>query len=131
MKNPVLVRELRGDTDPVAFAREANSSGTLHITPLEQAKVDAATLRDRTMLKLNVSEGQDIDRALRSRDNKPFIDDFLATVPANERANLLTKNGELNQMGLYRAKAAVIPGHSPAKQASAWRSRCWKASTRT
>lgn len=107
MKNPVLVRELTGDTDPVAFAREANSSGTLRMSPLEQAKVDANTISDRSMLKLTVEPGQDIDKALRSRANKAFIDDFLKDVPDNERANLLTRQGDLNQMGLYRVKAAV------------------------
>lgn len=107
MKNPVLVRRLEGDTDPVAFAREANSSGVLRMSPLEQAKVDANVLTDKHMLRLHVGEGQDIDRALRDPANKPFINDFLKTIPDNERANLLTRSGDLNQMGLYRTKAAI------------------------
>lgn len=107
MEHPVLVRELRGDVDPVAFAREANTSGTLRMSPLEQAKVDAQLLNDRSVLRLNVDEGQSIDQALRHKDNRPFVDDFLKTVPENERATLLTRDGQLNQMGLYRAKAAV------------------------
>ncbi len=107
MKNPVLVRRLEGDADTAAFAREANSSGMLRMSPLEQAKVDAHVLSDRAMLKLNVGDGQDIDRALRDKANKPFIDEFMKTVPDNERANLMTRNGDLNQMGLYRMKAAI------------------------
>jgi len=107
MKNPVLVRRLEGNHDAAAFAREANSSGTLRMSPLEQAKVDAGQISNQHMLKLHVTENGDIDRALRDKTNKPFIDDFLANVPDNERANLLTRNGELNQMGLYRAKAAI------------------------
>lgn len=107
MQNPVLVRRLQGDHDAAAFAREANSSGTLRMSPLEQAKVDAGMISDRHMLKLNAHETGDIDRALRDKSNKPFVDEFLASVPDNERANLLTRNGELNQMGLYRAKAAI------------------------
>lgn len=107
MKNPVLVRRLQGDTDPAAFAREANSSGTLRMSPLEQAKVDASSIGNDHMLKLHVTEGQDIDRSLRDKNNKAFVADFLSTVPANERANLLTRDGDLNQMGLYRIKAAV------------------------
>lgn len=107
MQNTVLVRQLRGDDDPIAFAREANTSGTLRMSPLEQAKVDADLLSDRSMLRLNVAEGQDIDRALRDPSNRPFVQDFLRTVPENERANLLTRSGDLNQMGLYRMKAAV------------------------
>lgn len=107
MRNPVLVRELKGDTDPAAFAREANSSGTLRMSPLEQAMVDAQNVGDRSLLKLNVKDNQGIDLALRDPANKAFVNDFLSTVPANERANLLTRNGDLNQMGLYRAKAAL------------------------
>jgi 2'-5' RNA ligase len=118
MKNPVLVRELKGDADPVAFAREANSSGTLRMSPLEQAKVDAGLVADRSLLKLNVRDGQDIDKALRDPSNKAFINDFLATVPDNERANLLTRNGELNQMGLYRAKAALYTKAFPGEAGS-------------
>lgn len=107
MSHPVLVRQLQGDVDTVAFAREANSSGTLRMSPLEQAKVDAGLLHDRSVLKINVDEGQSIDQALRAKSNRPFVDDFLNSVPENERAYLLTRDGELNQMGLYRAKAAV------------------------
>jgi hypothetical protein len=107
MQNPVLVRRLQGDHDAAAFAREANTSGTLRMSPLEQAKVDAGQISNQHMLKLHVSDSGDIDRALRDKANKPFIDDFLAGVPDNERANLLTRHGELNQMGLYRVKAAV------------------------
>lgn len=121
MRTPVLVRELKGDADPIAFAREANSSGTLRMSPLEQAKVDAQVLTDKNMLRLNVADGADIDRALRAKDNKPFIDDFLKTVPENERATLLTRNGELNQAGLYRIKAAVytkaFPGEAGERMA--------------
>jgi len=107
MRRPVLVRELKGDADPVAFAREANSSGTLRMSPLEQAKVDSQVVSHDSMLKLRVGEGQDIDRALRDKVNKPFVDDFLKSVPENERATLLTRDGSLNQAGLYRMKAAV------------------------
>lgn len=107
MQNPVLVRQLKGDVDPVAFAREANSSGTLRMSTLEQAKVDAHVLSDKAMTGLSVREGQDIDRSLRDASNKPFVDGFLATVPSNERAALLTRDGNLNQAGLYRIKAAV------------------------
>lgn len=121
MQNPVLVRELKGGADPVAFAREANSSGTLRMSPLEQAKVDAQTMADRSVLRLNVKPEQNIDQALRDPGNKAFLNEFLATVPDNERATLLTRNGELNQMGLYRAKAALytkaFPGESGSRLA--------------
>lgn len=121
MERPVLVRELKGDVDAAAFAREANSSGTLRMSPLEQARVDAGQISDRSLLNMNIREGQDIDRALRDPGNKPFINEFLATVPDNERATLLTRNGDLNQMGLYRIKAAVytraFPGEAGGRMA--------------
>jgi hypothetical protein len=95
------------DVDPVDFAREANTSNTLRMSPLEQAKVDATNVNNRMMSKLVVDEGKDIDKALKSPENREFVNDFLSTVPDNERATLLTRDGSLNQMGLYRAKAAV------------------------
>jgi hypothetical protein len=117
---PVLVRQIDSTTDPIAFARDANSSGTLRMSPLEQAAVDANTLSDASVLLLHVGDSN-IDAALRSSANQPFVDAFLKMVPSNERANLLTKNGTLNQLGLYRAKAALFtrafPGDAGARLA--------------
>ena len=107
MKNPVVVRQLEDGVDPVAFAREANSSGTLRMSPIEQARVDAEAMPQSTIAKLKSEEGQTLDAALRSSANKEFINAFLKVVPDNERASLLTADGELNPVGLYRAKAAV------------------------
>ena len=107
MKNPVVVRQLEPGVDPVAFAREANSSGTLRMSPIEQARVDAEAMPHSTIAKLVSEEGQTLDAALRSPANKEFINSFLKVVPDNERASLLTADGELNPVGLYRAKAAV------------------------
>jgi phage portal protein BeeE len=121
LRRPLLVRELLGEDDPAAFAREANTSQTLRMSPLEQARVDAQVLRDRDVLRLGVKDDQGIDAALRDRDNAPFVQAFLATVPDNERATLLTRNGDLNQMGLYRMKAAlyskVFPGEAGERMA--------------
>ena len=107
MKNPIVVRQLEDGVDPVAFAREANSSGTLRMSPIEQARVDAEAMPQSTIAKLKSEEGQTLDAALRSPANKEFINAFLKVVPDNERASLLTADGELNPVGLYRAKAAV------------------------
>jgi hypothetical protein len=107
MQRPVMVRELMGEHDTVAFAREANSSGTLRMSPMEQAKVDATQISDDHMLGFHVKEDQGIDQALRDPDNKKWVDGFMKDVPANEAANLRTRDGALNQMGLYRAKAAI------------------------
>jgi HK97 family phage portal protein len=121
MQRPVLVRELMGDTDPAAFAREANSSGTLRMSPLEQAKVDAGQISNDHMLRFSVKDDQTIDQALRDRANAPWVSEFLSDIPDNERANLLTRNGDLNQMGLYRVKAAIytraFPGEAGERMA--------------
>ena len=117
MKHPVLVRELAPGTDRVAFAQAANSSGVLRMSPLEQAAVDGKTLPDTAVLKLHIGEGS-LDQALRSKANEPFIDDFLAMVPQNEKANLVTRHGTLNQLGLYRAKAALFSKAFPGEAGS-------------
>jgi len=121
MERPVLVRELVDDTDTAAFAREANSSGTLRMSPLEQAKVDANLISDDQMLRFEVKDDQNIDQALRDRANAAWVNSFLETIPDNERANLLTRDGSLNQMGLYRAKAAIytraFPGEAGERMA--------------
>jgi hypothetical protein len=113
MKHPVLVRELTGDHDTAAFAREANSSGTLRMSPMEQAKVDAGQITDAHMLSFHVKEDQSIDHALRDPDNRAWVNRFMKSIPENEAANLKTRDGDLNQMGLYRAKAAIYTSAFP------------------
>lgn len=113
MKNPVLVRMLPDDADSVQFAREANSSGTLRMSPIEQARVDADTLPRDAMRMIESDGGESIDRALRSPANRPFVEAFLASVPDNERAALVTADGSLNPVGLYRVKSALYVGTFP------------------
>lgn len=107
MKNPVLVRQVDPTVDRVTFAREANAPAVLGMSRMEQAAVDAKVLPDRAVSGLVVREGQDIDRALRSPDNKAVVDGLLNRLPPNERARLMTRDGTLNQDGLYRVKAAI------------------------
>jgi hypothetical protein len=121
MKNPVLVRMLPDDVDSVQFAREANSSGTLRMSPIEQARVDADTLPKSAMRMIDPGDGENIDRALRSPANKPFVEAFLSSIPDNERAALVTADGSLNPVGLYRVKSAMyvstFPGESGGRMA--------------
>ena len=113
MKNPVLVRMLPSDTDAVAFAREANSSGTLRMSPIEQARVDANLIPNGALRSIDPGDGENIDRALRMPSNRPFVEAFLSSVPDNERAALVTADGSLNPVGLYRAKAALYVNAFP------------------
>lgn len=116
MRSPVLVRERLDQVDRTAFAREANSPPVLQMSTLENARVDAKRLTDDTMLRLQVREDQSIDLALRANSNRPFVRDFMQTLPDNERATLMRADGTLNQQGIWRIKAAlftrVFPGEA-------------------
>jgi hypothetical protein len=105
---PVLVRERLSDVDRSAFAREANAPPVLQMSPLEQARVDAGRISDASLLRLTVKEDQSIDKALRAAANREFVQGFLGSLSENERAVLLRKNGTLNQMGIWRMKAALF-----------------------
>jgi hypothetical protein len=113
---PVLVRERLSDVDRAAFAREANAPPVLQMSPLEQARVDAGRVSDAALLGLTVREGQGIDQALRAASNRKFVQSFLGSLEENESAVLMRKDGTLNQMGIWRMKAALFtrafPGES-------------------
>ena len=123
-KNPVIVRERLGDDDRVAFAREANAPPVLQMSTLETAQVDSRRLKDSDALSLKVREDQTIDQALRSRDNQDFVQRFMQTLPANDRASLMRSDGTLNQMGIYRMKGALFtrafPGDAGGKVAESF-----------
>jgi len=116
MRSPILVRERIETVDRAAFAREANAPPVLQMSTLENARVDARRLTDDTMLRLQVREDQSIDLALRANSNRPFVRDFMQTLPENERATLMRADGTLNQQGIWRIKAAlftrVFPGEA-------------------
>jgi hypothetical protein len=78
------------------------------MSPLELAKVDASRIDDAMLLRLVVKEEQSIDKALRAAANREFIGGFMRSLSENERAMLLRKNGTLNQMGIWRMKAALF-----------------------
>jgi hypothetical protein len=105
---PVLVRERITEVDRTAFAREANSAPILQMSPLELAKVDASRIDDAMLLRLQVKEDQSIDKALRAAANREFVGGFMRSLSENERAMLLRRNGTLNQMGIWRMKAALF-----------------------
>jgi hypothetical protein len=108
IRSPVLVRERIDAVDRAAFAREANAPPLLQMSTLENAVIDAKRLTDETLLRLHVREDQSIDLALRARGNAAFVRDFMQTLPDNERAILMRADGSLNQMGIWRIKAALF-----------------------
>ena len=105
---PVLVRERISDVDRIAFAREANQSAVLQLSPLELALQDARALSDRFIKALMVSEGQSLDQALTAPANRGLVRHFLEKAPENERAALIDGRGNLNIQGLQRLKAALF-----------------------
>lgn len=108
IKNPVLVRERLTSVDRAEFAKEANSASVLQMSPLEVAKNDARKIKDESLFSLQVGDNQSIDEALRSPKNGAFVQKFMTNLPDNERASLMRSNGTLNQMGLWRMKAAIF-----------------------
>ena len=108
IKNPVLVRERVSNVDRAQFAKEANQAAVLQMSPLEVAKIDASKITDESLFTLEVGENQSLDQALRTVKNQGFVRKFMGTLPENERAPLMRANGTLNQMGLWRMKAAVF-----------------------
>jgi len=108
IKNPVLVRERLSKVNRADFAKEANQANVLQMSPLERAKNDAKSLKDSSLFNLQIGDDQSIDQALRSPKNARFVQEFLGGLPDTERASLMRGNGTLNQMGLWRMKAAVF-----------------------
>ncbi len=108
MKAPVLVRELVGDTDRVAFAKEANQPPVLQMSPLERAKGDAGNITERHLNMLDVKDDENIDLALRRAGNRGFVQGFYKTLPANEQAQLQRADGSINKAGIERVKAALF-----------------------
>lgn len=109
IENPVLVRVRQDDSiDRVGFAKEANSAAVLQMSPMEQAEQDARLLNEKSLGKLAIKEDQNIEEALRSRENQPFVRDYVSGLPANERAVVMRSDGSLNRMGIWRLKAAIF-----------------------
>ncbi len=108
VKDPVLVRQRVTQLDRAKFAAEANQSAVLTMWPLEQALQDAKRISPNLVAGITVREGQSLEAALLSKDNRPLVTGFMQEIPANERAALIGSGGELNQAGIQRLKAALF-----------------------
>lgn len=121
--NPVLVRERETQVPSRAsFAEETNPRRGLAMSATENATVDARHISDQMVEGLQVGPEQTIEEALKAAANRQFVRDFLATIPANDLADLVTESGELNKDGLARMRAALFartfPGESGQKLAN-------------
>jgi hypothetical protein len=104
MEHPVIVRVRKTEVDRPEFAREANQSNLMHNSPVETAFSDAERITDAMMAKYQPDEDGDV----LVEENKPFINDFLATLGKNEAAGLKDKYGEPNKKMIERVQAAVF-----------------------
>ncbi len=107
-RNPVLVRERVSDVDRVSFFREANDPTTMRASEFEQGVFDAQNISDDAIINLAVNPEWTIDQALRSPDNDAFTRSFVSSLPENERATMVDKDGRLSAEGLRRIKNAIF-----------------------
>ena len=108
MRAPVLVRVRTAPVDRLEFVRQANESALLVMSPVEQARADAA--RIDSMDDLTPTEDGDFAG---SRD---FIRRFIGRLPATEQAGMIDAAGRLSQAGYARVRNAVLArayGDSP------------------
>jgi len=108
VKTPVLVRERVSEVDRAAFSAEANNSGILRMSSVEQAAQDAGNLSDDVVANLSVSENDTIASALRKTENRDLVRQWVGTLPENERAGVLDADGNLSAQGYERLTNAML-----------------------
>jgi hypothetical protein len=113
MKAPVLVRVRLTDVPRRQFVEEANASTTLAPSAIEVARADASHLTLEMVQQLWVGDDQGIEDALRSLSNGQFVVAFLATIAANQRAQITDAKGQLNQDGIRRMVMALFVNAFP------------------
>lgn len=104
-KEPILVRERATAMSPDerrAFTVAANQSSTLSLSGAERALADSRALSPETLgLIRNPAD-------LGSIENRDFVRQFMQSVPAPDRAGLMTATGDLSSEGLTRIRNAVM-----------------------
>lgn len=108
MRQPMLVRVRTTPVDRAEFARQANASTVAAMSPLEQARADAA--RIDAVDDLRPDDNGDFAT---SRD---FIRRFVGRLPATEQAGMIDASGQLSSAGYARVRNAVLAkayGDSP------------------
>lgn len=105
---PVLVRRRTAEVDRVRFAQEANSAAVLGMSDTERARSDAGRVSSEMLRSLTISENDDLGTAINRASNRQFVRSFVSQLPENERADIVTRTGELTQTGQRRIQAAVF-----------------------
>lgn len=108
LAKPMLVRVRTTPVDRAEFARQANAPTVAAMSPVEQARSDAA--RIDVMDDLQPDENGDFAT---SRD---FIRRFVGRLPMTEQTGMLDAGGRLSSAGYSRVRNAVLAkayGNSP------------------
>ncbi|RLL18976.1 DEAD/DEAH box helicase family protein [Acinetobacter chengduensis] len=104
MKEPVLVRVRKTETDRSKFAVEANQDDKLSYSATERAKSDAKRLTAGLLELFNPDESGN----LISASNSKFISGFLDSLGPDEAAQYITTDGKPTQALVMRIKSAVF-----------------------
>ena len=97
MKEPVLVRYAEPSAIPSNIGDLSNTSGTLNLSTVEQAKNDANRI---DLSGLNFDENGSI--------TPNTIRQFVASMPTSERANLMDETGNTTRQAHDRLNAAIF-----------------------
>ena len=97
MKEPVLVRYADPSSIPSNIGDLSNTSGTLNLSTVEQAKNDANRI---DLTGLNFDENGSI--------TPNTIRQFVASMPTSERANLMDETGNTTRQAHDRLNAAIF-----------------------
>jgi hypothetical protein len=106
MKQPVLIGRRIGDMTPedsARFVRGANERATLGMNAAEQARADAS--------RAGQAIGSWRPGAVDGPTNKRFVAEFMAQIPAEERAAMIGTDGRLSSAGTRRIQGALL-GHA-------------------
>jgi hypothetical protein len=104
MKQPVLVRVRLDDVDRLQFTKDSNISDLQAMSPVEQARVDAENLDEKTMALFSPSESGD----LLSASNMPFIQAFMAHLGSEQAAGYMTADGRPTKQIIDRIQGAIF-----------------------
>jgi major membrane immunogen (membrane-anchored lipoprotein) len=94
--------------DRVKFAQEANSAAVLGMSDTERARSDAGRVSSEMLRNLKIGDNDDLGTAINKASNREFVRSFTSQLPDNERAELVTRTGELTQTGQRRIQAAIF-----------------------
>lgn len=110
----VLVRELDTsnwtDEQLLNFVQEANSSGTLAQSSIENAVNDARRLSPsefRILAERGESQDKSLSELLKTAPGRLMLTQFFGELPPFEQAKYFTADGELNQDGVKRVEMAI------------------------